>query len=88
MRHQIDAHQVHWRRAGDELLVLHLPSSRYLQLNATAGVLWDAVVEGATTEELEALLRTTYEIDEAQASADVDAFLRSLRDGGLLATSS
>lgn len=88
MVHQVDVDQVHWRRAGDDLLVLHLPTSRYLQLNATAGILWDAVVEGATTTELEALLRSTYEIDEAQAAADVDAFLGSLRDGGLLAAPS
>lgn len=84
MPHQIDVDQVHWRRAGDDLLVLHLPTSRYLQLNASAGVLWDAVVTGATTAELEALLRSTYEIDAAQAAADVEEFLQSLRDGGLL----
>lgn len=84
MLHQIDAAQVHWRRAGDELLVLHLPSSRYLRLNASAGVLWEAVVEGATTEELQRRLVEAYGIGAEQAADDVAAFLASLRDGGLL----
>ncbi|MBJ7328669.1 MAG: PqqD family protein [Solirubrobacteraceae bacterium] len=84
MLHRVDVDQVHWRRAGDDLLVLHLPSSRYLQLNASAGVLWEAVVEGATTEDLEGRLVDAYGIEAEQASSDVAGFLQSLRDGGLL----
>src|SRR3954452_23553427 len=52
--------QLAWQRVEDEVIVLDIGSSRYMSLNASAAVLWDAVARGATREELARVLLETY----------------------------
>lgn len=64
-----------WRQIDDETVVLAMDSSMYLALNATATQLWPLLVDGATRADLVAHLRAVFDVDEATAAADVDAFL-------------
>ena len=59
--------------------------SRVVSLNATAAWLWEQV-EGKdfTPEDLVGLLTGRYDVDEAQARADVDKLLASWRKAGLI----
>ncbi len=81
---KIDRTAVEWRQVDDEIVALDLRDSMYLGINASGTVLWPLLAEGATRHELVSALVETYEIDEAQAAGDVDAFVTSLRDRELL----
>jgi hypothetical protein len=75
---------VTWRQVGDEVIVLDMSTWEYLGLNGTGAILWPALVEGATPEELRERLVDSYGIERERAAADVRAFLAALADVGLL----
>jgi hypothetical protein len=83
-RFKVARDDVHWREVDEILLILHVPTSRYLQLNASAIVLWESVVEGATEAELQTTLIERYGIALDRAEADVATFLEPLRRDGLI----
>ncbi len=73
-----------WREIAGEIVAADLARSTYLSTNAAGTLLWSALVEGASSEELAARLVTQYRIERTQAEADVAAFLGALRENGLL----
>lgn len=83
-RFRVAREDVYWREVDQILLLLHVPTSRYLQLNASAIVLWESVVEGATEAELQTVLMERYGIARERARADVATFLEPLRRDGLI----
>ena len=68
-----------WQQVDDEVVALDLESSAYLALNDTGAVLWPLVAAGTTEPRLVEELTTRFEVDEAQARADVGAFVERLR---------
>jgi len=76
---------VSWLEVDGEILALQHSSSEYLSTNATGARLWKSLTEGTSRERLIALFVDEYGIDEAQAAADIDAFLGDLVAHGLLA---
>ena len=56
----------------------------YLAANPAGALLWRTLAGGATREALVAELMREYGIDRDRAGADTDAFLRDLRERGLL----
>jgi hypothetical protein len=73
-----------WREVEGELVALDLRDSRYLAVNRTGQVLWAALAEGATRDQLVERLTDTFGIDDARAAADVDAFTAELESRDLL----
>jgi Coenzyme PQQ synthesis protein D (PqqD) len=73
-----------WRQVDDEVVALDLETARYLSTNPSGALLWHELATGATREDLVARLRAKWGVDEARATADVDAFLALLRQRGLL----
>ena len=67
-------------------VVLNLETKFYHTLNSTAVTLWKSLEQGAQTNaELASALLSKFEVDEAQASADVAvALLEFEREGFLL----
>ena len=55
-----------------------------IRLNECGALLYKRLGEGASRRELLDTLLETYDVDEARADADLDAFLASLRQAGLL----
>jgi hypothetical protein len=76
---------LHWRQIEDEVVAVDLKTASYLGANPAAAALWPALTEGATREELGAVLVERFGIGAEQAAADVDAFLAQLDEAGLLA---
>lgn len=58
--------------------------SGVITLNEVGAFLWRALEEGASKEELVKKLTAEYEVDDATASADTDAFVARLREASLL----
>ena len=76
---------LNWREIDGEVVVLDVKSSQYLNLNATGCVLWLLLAEGASKRQLVERLIEEFDVTEPTAQADVDAFIASCRDNGLLA---
>lgn len=75
---------VAWREVDGEVIALGLESSTYFGTNSSGTVLWRRLAEGTTRAELVGDLMTTFDLEQAHAQADVDAFLDDLRGRGLL----
>ncbi|MGZ8783270.1 MAG: PqqD family protein [Gaiellaceae bacterium] len=73
-----------WRTVDEELIAIDVRESTYLTANGSGMLLWSALSEGASKEDLVAKLVAEYEIDAATAAADVEQFLTDLRERGLL----
>ena len=55
-----------------------------IALSESGSLLWEALEKGATEGELVEALLAEYEVDRAQAEADVAAFVAELRSNGIL----
>jgi Coenzyme PQQ synthesis protein D (PqqD) len=85
MRWKLRDQDLDWREVEGELVALDLRESRYLAINRSGQVLWAALADGATEDELVERLVEAFEIERARAAADVDAFTTELESRGLLA---
>jgi hypothetical protein len=77
--------ELSWRRIDGEIVVLDGVGSVYYALNETGAALWDMLEDGATRADLVSALCEGRSLSPAQSGSDVDAFLASLREQGLLA---
>ena len=78
--------QVMSRLVGEETVLLDLASGMYFGLDGVGQRIWEAVNAGHSLGETAALIAAEYEVDAAQAQADVLAFAGELVSRGLLAT--
>ena len=81
---RLNADRATWRKVEDELVVLDLESSAYLSINGTGAVLWARLEQGATKKDLTDALIAEFEVDNATATRDVEAFVADLDRRGLL----
>lgn len=75
---------VAWQQVDGETILLDLEASTYLGINHSGSVLWPALVDGSTRQELVTRLRQSYDVTEDEAAMDVDAFLCTCRERGFL----
>ena len=73
------------RLVGDETVLLDLASGTYFGLGGVGKRIWEAVSAGRSLEQTVEALTTEFEVDKAQAEADVLEFAKNLIDRGLLA---
>ncbi|MDP9453292.1 MAG: PqqD family protein [Actinomycetota bacterium] len=81
---RLRADAVDWREVEGEVVVLDRTNSAYLAVNAAGAALWPALARGSNAEELVAILRSEFDVDDARARADVDDFVAMLRKRELL----
>jgi Coenzyme PQQ synthesis protein D (PqqD) len=67
-----------WRDVEGEIVALDLQRSLDLSANRSGAIMWRALSEGTTREELVELLTGTFAIDDQTAQRDVSAFLEQL----------
>ena len=70
--------------AGEEILMMHIENGRFQGLNASGAILWERLAEPCGRGALIDALMAAFEVDAAQAGADVDAFLADLMRTGAL----
>lgn len=75
---------VAWQQVDGETILLDLAASTYLGVNQSGSVLWPALVDGSTRQDLVTRLCATYDVTEDEAAVDVDAFLRTCQERGFL----
>jgi hypothetical protein len=76
---------LNWREIDGEVVVLDTERSHYLNLNPTGSVLWLLLADGATLRQLLDRLMEEFDVSEQVARTDVEAFVASCRENGLLA---
>ena len=77
--------QVMSRMVGDETVLLDLASGVYFGLDGVGKLIWESVEKGNSLDRAVAVIVSEYEVDEAQAQADVLEFASNLVERGLLA---
>lgn len=85
MRLCLREHDLDWRDIGDEIVALDAQGGRYLAVQGSGTVLWRLLAESVTRDGLVEALVHTYGIDTTRAANDVDGFLATLNERGLLA---
>lgn len=55
-----------------------------ITLNGSAAFFWDCFTKDITIDEAVKLVTDAYDIDEATARADIEAFVKKLRDSNLI----
>jgi hypothetical protein len=73
-----------WRTVDDEVVVLVRSTSTYIAVNHTGAVIWPAIADGTSRDDLIALLVDAFDIDAGTAARDVDAFVAALAEQDLL----
>jgi Coenzyme PQQ synthesis protein D (PqqD) len=63
---------------GDETVLLHLGTKRYFSLNATGSVVWRALKDRLTEDEMSRELQRQYDVSADRASRSVSALLQAL----------
>lgn len=75
-----------WREIDDEVVALDSKGAVYLAVKGSGAVLWRLLSGSTTHEGLVDALVEQYGIDAKRAAADVDEFLATLREHGLLSS--
>jgi hypothetical protein len=68
---------------NDEAILLNVETGIYYGLNPTGTQIWELLVEGLGEDEIIQRILADYEVDAAQASADVAEFLGFLTTRGV-----
>jgi hypothetical protein len=77
--------QVLSRLVGDETVLLDLESGMYFGLDGVGKRIWEKIGECLALGEIAEVIVSEYEVDKAQAQADVIEFVTNLVERGLLA---
>ena len=77
--------QVISRLVGDETVLLDLASGMYFGVDGVAMRIWESIAAGQTLDQTVAAVVVEFEVDKAQAEADVLEFVSELVKRGLLA---
>jgi len=81
---KLRADALDWRTVEGEIVALDVRTSTYLAVNRSGARLWPMIVQGTDREALVDRLVSDYDVNAAQATADVGAFLDLLGERGLL----
>lgn len=81
-----DHHQVIDRVVDGEALLIHLQSGEYFSLNSIGTRIWESIDGVRTVEDLVDLVLEEYDVERAQAVADVLDLVNQLADEGLVAS--
>jgi hypothetical protein len=68
----------------DQVIMINLETGAYFALEATAATCWLALVSGAGFDDIVSEVVRRYDVDRARAEHDVDAFIESMVDEGLV----
>jgi hypothetical protein len=77
--------QVMSRLVGDETVLLDLASGIYFGIDGVGKRIWESLADGCSLGEITAIIVAEFDVDEAQAQADVIEFANTLLERGLLA---
>ena len=75
---RLRADRLEWRAVGDEIVALDVADSTYLAVGPVGAAMWPLLAEGATLDDLVALVLERFKVDAETARRDIRAFLDQL----------
>ena len=85
MRISANTDKVVWRVVDGEAVIVHADSSAYYGLNASGTFIWEAIASTPQApEDIAARVSARYGLERNAVCADVEAFVASLGEEGLL----
>lgn len=72
------------RRLGDEIVLFHLDSDRFYELNGTAARFWELLSEGEDSAQVYEAMLKEFNVSRHQLAAEADALIASLRQENLV----
>jgi hypothetical protein len=81
---RLDSARITWREVEDEAIAIDLDSAQYLSINSSGVGLLERLAIGTTYQEMADHLHEKFGIDPETALRDVQAFVASLQELGLL----
>jgi hypothetical protein len=75
---------IEWREVEGEIVALDVGAAEYVAANPAGATLWHALSGGTSRDQLVQALTRDFAVDEETAGRDVDAFVATLRERGLL----
>jgi hypothetical protein len=73
-----------FRRLDDQIVLFHLESDRFYELNSTAARFWELLNEGHDDAYVEERMLAEFAVDREQLSAEAEALLKSLKQENLI----
>jgi hypothetical protein len=80
----VDPEVVDTELDGQETVLLHLGTKRYFSLNATGSVIWRALKEGLTADEVSRRLQRQYDVSAERSIQSVTDLLDALLEQRLV----
>jgi hypothetical protein len=66
------------------VILLHLHTDRFYELNQTAGRFWELLNTGHNLAEIQACMLADYDVDEAQLADEIADIVTMMRNEGLV----
>jgi formylmethanofuran dehydrogenase subunit E len=73
-----------YQQMEESAVVVNLKSEGMYELNSTAARLWELLVAGNRPEQIKQQMLQEYDLDEAQLTLEIDAFMARLVNEGLV----
>jgi len=84
-RYRLHTESVAWSNLEPNAVLVHLDRDEVHLANPVAAVIVDVLQAGpATVKDLVTKVLDTFEVDEAQAASDIEAFLKSAIEAGVI----
>ncbi len=75
-----------FKRLGNEIVLFHLDTDRFYELNGTAARFWELLSEGSDASEIRAAMLKEFEVDSDQFAEEAEALIASLQKENLIST--
>ncbi len=72
------------QRMNDKVVLLHLGTNRFYELNSTGARLWDLLSAGHSVVEIQQQLLLEFDVEPARLDAEIAAILTSLQEKDLV----
>src|ERR1700682_139620 len=75
-----------FKRLGDEMVLFHLDTDHFYELNGTAARFWELLHEMSDAEQARERMLEEFGVDPDQLAGEVEAFVTSLRNENLVSS--
>lgn len=73
-----------FRRLGNEVVLFHLESDRFYELNGTAARFWELMNAGNDTDQISKQMLAEFAVEPEQLAREAETLLSSLRQEDLI----
>jgi hypothetical protein len=73
-----------FKRLGDEMVLFHLRTDRFYELNETAARFWELLCAGCDSVQIRERMLEEFAVDADQLAGEAEALLASLRQEDLI----